>query len=519
MFNYDIATKRLRYIVPFEYNPKKERFEEIIKKVDEYIDYPYSFMGNINKNIEARWKRSSLRHLNQDVYGYIIDEFVLEGDIDYKDEVNKMGIYWNYDLFKKDPFVVYFDKEVPIEINDMGLYIFRSGVGFLWYEIKTDHFNTSIDLIRFQNIFKQLDRSYDHHISFKKDKFIGLDNIEDNDIPIILGSYFAERLAFLNIKFQAERKNVYSDLLKDIYPSMTIEEINNLLPEYCPDKSILFSYVVYKRDEAWQKNDETLKTAYYTTNGYRESYEMSDIIKDSVANPFSNVYWIASKEGCGYFAWERNDNSDFFENNQYYKVMDDYFILYLRALFQSFSLMKYSVYTSKILTSNYDDYLTVSDKTEIHYDEISSIGAEINLFIVKSLVTSVSHIQHQNEFYAYVVDRIKVNEDVNSVTAGLNVLNDMQNDTLNKKQRLVADEAERREKDADNSFQIGLGLVTFLAVISAFADSYSFMEGLAKNELSGLTQIFFIILCIICFMILFISLWLFIRTVKQFKNK
>lgn len=517
MNNYEISALRTRYIVPFEIDIINNSFNEICERIDNYIDYPYSFLNKTNKVKEGRWIRESLRQRNQDVYGYIIDEFSIVGDIDFSKEIDKSGCYWHYSLFEKEPFKMDFvnkDIRFPIELNDMGLYIFRSGVGLLWYEIDTkDNIKDSESLIIFQNMFKQLDRAYDNHLRINNEYFEF-----ENELPLILGSYFAERLAFLNIRFQSERKNVYHELLREHIKEFNEEELIDILPAYCPDKAILFSYVVFERDNDWIKDNETLKTAYYLTNGYKESYEMAEDIKDTVGNPFSNVYWIASKEGCGYFAWEREDNKDFFKNHQYYKIMDDYFLLFIRALFQSSSLMKYAIYTSKTLPSDYHHYLTVSDKTEEIYDNISGIEAEINLFLVKSLATSVSHIQHQNEFYNYIIDRLSIKEDVNSVTAGLNVLNDMQNDTLAKKERKIQDEAERREKDADNNFQIGLALVTFLAGISAFADSYTLVDGLINNTFNGWSSILFVVLYIICIVILVVSLVLFIKTVKQFKK-
>lgn len=512
MLNYNISTKRLRYIIPFEFNVENTSFEDIIKTVDEHIDYPYSFLGNKNENYQSKWIRKSLKNLNQDVYGYIIDEYTLLGDINKEELISKTGVYWHYDLFEEDPFVLYYDKQIPLYIVDMGMFIFRSGVGLLWYEVDLrDNFNTSLDLIEFQNKFKQLDRAFDVHTYIKKDKF----NIDTDEeyIPFLLANFFAERLSFLNIRYQAERKNTYSSLIK--------KHIKNdyHFPEYCPDKAILFSYVVYERNNDWKKDDNSLRTAYYTNNGYKESYEMSDEIKDLVANPFSNVYWLASKEGASYIAWQNESNADFFINHQYFKVIDDYFLLFIRALYQSFSLMKYSVFTSKMLSSDYREYIKVSDNTEKLYDDISSIEAEINLFLVKSMATSVSHIQHQNEFYTYLIDRLKVKEDVSSVTAGLSVLNDMQNDTFNKKQRIIEAKAEKREKEADNKFQIGLGLVTFLAAISAITDAYGLVEGLANNTLTGLSIIIFAVLCIICIVILIASVILFVSTVKQFKKR
>lgn len=130
--------------------------------------------------------------------------------------------------------------------------------------------------------------------------------------------------------------------------------------------------------------------------------------------------------------------------------MNDYFLLYIRVIYQSFSLMKYAVYTSEVLPNDFMTYLQISEETESLSDKISRISTEISLFLVKSVATSVSHIQHQNDFYSYLYEQFKIKEDISCVTAGLDVLNELQNETVRKKQRqieeLASEEQEKREQ-------------------------------------------------------------------------
>lgn len=252
--------------------------------------------------------------------------------------------------------------------------MFRSGVGLLWDEMRADAnaFATSKELIRFQNLVKELNRGYNNPLWIKGNFYPLAEEYKSDRVPFLLGNWIAERLQFLHVRFLAERKNSYASLLSNFYykdvdkreRSERKKVFYDVLPTLCPDKALLFSYVVFRREDGWRKDSEAIRTAYYLTNGYKDSYEMSTDIQEIVKNPFSNVYWMAAREGCGYFVWESEKNQIFFEKNQYVKIMNDYFLLYIRAIYQSYSLMHYAVQVSERLSNDYSIYVKVNDETE-----------------------------------------------------------------------------------------------------------------------------------------------------------
>lgn len=544
---YEISRYRIRYVIPFEIDIENSSFEQVCRKVEGYTDYPYSFLGEINTSYAGHWIRSSLRKGEQDVYPYIVDEFAFDGCTDADGTIGKTGCFWKYSLFEDHPLQLeYTDgknyeqsgKKRVLSISDMGLYIFRSGIGLIWYEIQGDAhtFETSKKLIEFQNVMKELNRANNNHLWIKSqalhfpEKYL-TEAYHTEVVPFMLGNWIAERLQFLEVGFLAQRNNSYASLLRDFYykgldkKERNRKELYYLLPKNCADKALAFSYVVFRRGKDWVKNEDSLKTAYYLASGYKESYEMSSDIDTVVKNPFSNVYWMAAREGCGYFAWEGEKNRIFFEKNQYAKIMNDYFLLYIRAVYQSYSLMRYAVLVSGKLSNDYHVYVNVNDKTEQLSKQISAISTEINLFLVKSIVTSVSYVHHQNEFYDYLVERMQIKEDAESVTAGLSSLKELQHETLIKKQNnqkaIELNEREteaQREKEADNMFQIGLGLMTFLAVISAVTDSYGIVSGLADSQIPQGWFLIFVILFCICMIILAVSITIFIKSIRNLKK-
>ena len=85
----------------------------------------------------------------------------------------------------------------------------------------------------------------------------------------------------------------------------------------------------------------------------------------------------------------------------------------------------------------------------------------------------------------------------------------MQQRTVQKKQIMLEEndrveraEMELRKKQADNDFQLGLGLMTLLVFFSAATDAYGLISNIAENTLSGGWLIAFWIsfaLCVIVF--------------------
>ena len=67
-------------------------------------------------------------------------------------------------------------------------------------------------------------------------------------------------------------------------------------------------------------------------------------------------------------------------------------------------------------------------------------------------------------------------------------------------------------------FQIGLGLMTFLAVISAVTDSYGIVSGLADPQIPQGWFLVFIILFCICMIILAVSITIFIKSIRNLKK-
>ena len=56
-------------------------------------------------------------------------------------------------------------------------------------------------------------------------------------------------------------------------------------------------------------------------------------------------------------------------------------------------------------------------KNEVN-QEVIELSNEINLFLTKSMATSVSHVDHQSSFFVYLKECLRIKENVESVTGG-----------------------------------------------------------------------------------------------------
>lgn len=146
--------------------------------------------------------------------------------------------------------------------------MFRSGVGLLWDEMRADAnaFATSKELIRFQNLVKELNRGYNNHLWIKGNFYPLAEEYKSDRVPFLLGNWIAERLQFLHVRFLAERKNSYASLLSNFYykdvdkreRSERKKVFYDVLTTLCPDKALLFSYVVFRREDGWRKDSVIL---------------------------------------------------------------------------------------------------------------------------------------------------------------------------------------------------------------------------------------------------------------------
>ena len=406
-----------------------------------------------------------------------------------------------------------------IRMQDLGLYLFRNGLGFVWYELAVPEGAAAEEILEFQYRIKELNHQEHAHFWYRSRKPRPLAAelrreirqkqetriISEYLVPFSMGEYLAEELADLAPDFLPARRNHYPGFLQRTLTALSRAEGETdffeadaaAYPETLPDKAILFSYYALEETPGESASeDRRREMTYQAACGYKESYRMGPEIREKIRAPFANVLWFAEKEGCAYLVWPDPANRPFFSGNFPGKFRSEYFTLFIRILYQSCSLLLFGRRIREELPAAAEAYLGSAEISPQEreaqgklYEEVTLLLGRMNLFLTKSMATAVSHIGHQNQFYLYLVQQLHVEEDAASVNAGLDALNRMQQDRLHQEdarrqaEEWAAEQARDREKqEQSEKMEAIMGLFSLLAISSAILDCCSLVNLLFPGE-------------------------------------
>jgi hypothetical protein len=492
--SYNVEKTCLRYVIPFQYEG--------------------TFLDALHR-VEAQpgplWRRKTVsdRYAESDLYRYIREEFLFEEKEKEPDE-KKAGCTWSYRNKNSAIQKLYYypagatladgalSPGAPVAVSDAALLLFRNGLGFLWYELAIPEMDSG-ELVRFQNQIRELNRGGKSRLwEMPKGKDMPIEK------PFSFGYWVQELLGGLKIgvRYFAERKSAWYSILKK---SGCAADDGQKETRMAPDKAILFSYyALHASGEEDPREQGAL--AYELTNGYNDRYCCSDETIAAMKHPFANVIFYATQEGAAYLAWTDEKNRQVFGSTIYTKVRNDYFTLYLKVLYQSFSLLIYAQKTQAEISVNQKGASPLSAS-------MNGLLEEINLFLAKSMATSVSHIHHQSEFYVYLKRQLRIHEDVKSVTAGLDALG-----TLQKEQY------EQRERESDNQISAIMGLFALLGISSALVDCFDFItrffDGETWAELGGAARGVECVCMLLIAVVSLAAIWFAVKAIRSaFRRK
>ena len=582
-----VTSTCLRYIVPFTYTLG---FDEACALVDRQQEERRRSPGKYRK----LWNRCTVsgKHPESDLYDFIREEFLFV-DEEQPQTGNKMGARWIFHNSREsstkqggaievlkciDPSLLkgfaraseeeqrnIFQDALKLEITNLGLLLFRNGLGMIWYELEPDTEKLeSRQLVRMQNLIKELNRANAAYLWR-----CGRGNPQECSVvygetgrgasqyavPFSLARWLADRTGFLPKKYLVERKSswpsltkTYEKLLKNCRLPVVGFEPGQLAGEQfddaAPDKAVLFTYCTFIQkapaDAVPQEDDvsavpeqvpsgERYRLAYNLTNGYTDSYDCSPDNHKEMRQPFVDAIWYATSEGAGYYKWPNDSNRSTFENVIRTKASTDYFSMFVKALSQSYTLM--------LLAKQIHDEIPatgIEEMNDADYEKIGRKYEEVNQFLTKSIVTSVSHIHHQSDFYIYLKKQLRIDEDARSVSTGLEALDALQKEkrhrmALEKRKEEQEDEKRRdnEEKRRDNNLQEVMGIFSLLAIASAFVDCFDFIakfSGDSEDGWSSLSsspkvmaaEIFF---CILIFIISVYAIYFIVKNRRDRKRQ
>ena len=170
------------------------------------------------------------------------------------------------------------------------------------------------------------------------------------------------------------------------------------------------------------------------------------------------------------------------------KFKNDYFFIYIILLYQSYSCFYYSNKLTYEIPSNINEF----EKDGTQLDKLENLESNINLFLVKGIYGSISNIHQQDEIYKYGKKSLGIDEDMKSLTVGLEALRQL--------------EIEKRQKEnskRDENMNTAVIMLSLLTTISAFVNAINIGDWYLSGGLSRISTVHIIILSIVLLLVMF----------------
>ena len=433
----------LRYIIPFSYR----------------TDYNELFQ---DMTATASWKPCPQPSKRAVVFSHLFSSAYGDGSS------NSMGSVWDFSHVNKLPQLVYGEspENFPAQwrVSHAQIHLFRTGIGLLWYEIEPLSWldGLSLDaLIQMQNRLK--DCSYTKNFFSIKHRRKSRDeeaSVEPFDASVWLGELLNPLGDFHYMSGSCQKNGVE-----------------------CPDKALIFNYVLLQQQETIT-DQQLQKTAFWLANGYTQNYLPSAQALAEGIHPFEDVCLYASRSGCGYYAAVNDGNRAFFTGNFNDNIRKDYFFLYLLTLYQSFSLMHFS----EICSTEFPSDPTLYNESPEIGARLDALVSELNTFLMKGMHSSVSSVQHHNDFYNYLTARLMIREDIESIKIGTEALVEIQHSRRERAEAKLREAEAEAEKQRDRRQNIALAVLSLFSLFAVFGEIHELYWNIVKLQPVAIMQ-------------------------------
>lgn len=362
----------------------------------------YSELNGLNcKKLEDNgWEKNHIVSGENDLYDYITN--LINGE-----KNSSIATSWT---IRKQPYLKgnyetqLSEKIIKWRISDMGLLIFKTEVGILWYEIQADDIENINQLYDFVYSIKEL--SYSGKIITSRVRSIPVESENCKEVEIIKNNPKIKKTKFRSTKegiiLQVKEEiALYLDVIMPLISPLKIDSFfsNRVKKEQlCPDRAMAFLW--FHEQKTLQDDVNCKNIAFHLGRNYKSSYEMSSKIKDEdFYIPFEDSIWYGSLEGCANYTCPLEEKQ--FYNDGYKGRLDTYYYLYLLCLGQYYSLLELAQEVSVLPISEQ----MYSSKNNILEDMLD----KIHIFNLKNNYSQVGHLTQHNEFYEYLQKRLGIN--------------------------------------------------------------------------------------------------------------
>lgn len=384
-----IAKHFVKILFPFQYdNEQKINLEE--KQISTKKGNPHKLFERIGfEKAELRKGLSDL-FASEDNKSKIMDGYRVDTNIREqlglpKKETEKIDFYCR----AKDRTAPY-----AVEISDICLYLFESGVGFAEVEFRHQDDNLN-DFIACNYFLSEIGDNKNHFVVSHK---VWQDETKTTELQ--------------------ETKFTLADLLGRIlvYVPGVTDFYSGLAWENVFKKGMVYSYLYLD-----EKPEDLEALLFNLRLNYKESYKVpkkyNNIQDDpAILQQFENSYWVSSYNGATNVSTKTNDavTDNFFAVDFYAKMQKEYYVLYLAVLHQRYALMKLMYEMGEL------------DRLDLNYSvmkeqltEARKYQAEAANLKFRDFFKFPSYVQHINDYYELLYKTLCVEELYEDLTQDL----------------------------------------------------------------------------------------------------
>lgn len=381
-----IEEELLRFVIPFHF----ENSREIAN--DDYVILR-----------KKGWKRYEIIKGEIDIYSYIVDLLS-------EKKSTAIGSSWcisENSILNQKYYAQVKDQTIFWKFKEIGLVLFDTGIGLLWYEIGSLKKRASLtdDLELYQEFsyqMKELARGENekNYLQFSENISKSKRRIEDLDSEGVVIDEQKDTKDGLVIKGH-KKINVFLDLLLPFLEGIEIDTYfsdRNGTHGVIPDRALPFTWVLSKAGMV--ETDDAFRNVFRLGRCYSNSYMSPKYSEDCYFIPFDDSVWYACVEGCANYVFPKSDNIFFKEG--YRARLSTYFYIFMLCVGQYYSLLNFAKEIADLQTND----SMYSFRNTILEDLLE----RIRLFHLKNKYLQIGHLTQHNDYYKYLKKSLSIDE-------------------------------------------------------------------------------------------------------------
>lgn len=351
------------------------------------------------------------------------------------------------------------DHSDSVSVEDIYLYLFESGVGFVDVECEYP----ACTLLSYENLnyFISEAKSEENYFEWEKKS----KNSETGELETVTVSFTVQALlARIGKEISKEGR---ADVCRFLYNGT---------------KPLMYSYLLLT-----DKPDNLEERIFHFAKNYKETYKFSGDVTVATLHPFENSYWAASLNGAVNVSHLTGDaiTDSFFRNDFTAKLHDTYFLLFINAVHQRYALEAMLARMGELDSIGKDYYVMKEQLKKAGDYEVQAHSLKFRAFF-----NHPSTIEHVNAYYDMVRRVLSVNSLYNSFTTDLTNLQNICKkyvDRITETERKIA-----RIRMINIELLVSLfgGLVGEFTLLNS---SWNLIEKVAGHEISFISPAFLLV--------------------------